>query len=167
MNEEELELKEKKENEAMEKIAKRRRNWTADKYTPGYCDEMADNLLEWVEDHFKQEKNFFLGDWAFFNAVNPKHLGHMDTRSEAFKLAHQIAKSFQEHSICKASLLKKYDGNFAKFMLANHHGYNSNPEKDREIELENDFGNFMKHICKIKEKNGAKRTVDQTNKGAE
>jgi hypothetical protein len=161
-----LEKKEELENQEMEKVEQRRKRWTSEKYTPGYCDCMADSLLEWVETHFKEEKCFFLGDWAFTNSVNPRHLGYMDTRSEKFKIAHQVAKSYQEHTICKGSLLRKYDGNFAKFMLANHHGYNSNPDKDRETELENDFSHFMKHIKKVKKDNGSSGTLSETDNSA-
>ncbi len=131
-------------------------------YTPGRIFELTESLIEWIEDQIKGEKLFLFADWAFENKVNPKHLAYIATKSDNFKEAYLLAKAYQEHILCKGSLYKQLDGGFSKFMLVNHHDYTSNPDKDKDSELGNDFGNFMNHIRKIKNDNGTEGTIPKT-----
>lgn len=136
-------------------------------YTPGRICELTESLIEWVEDQYKNEEQFLFGDWAFANKVNPKHLTYIANKSENFKNAYLLAKAYQEHCICKGTLKRSLDSSFAKFMLINHHDYTSNAEKDRDNELENDFGHFMKYIKNLKKKDGSQGTVPETDIGSE
>ena len=114
--------------------------------TPGYADEMAESLHDYLLTCIDSDKLFLMGDWCFANQINHKNTGKLDALSEDFKIVHAAAMAYQEHSLTKGSLTKKLDGNFAKTVLACKHGWKVNGETTREDELKSDFRQFLECI---------------------
>jgi len=144
---------------------KKIRDYRAEAYNKKIVDQLADNLIEWVEENVKTHEFFLLGDWAFSNGVNPKHLGYMGKKSEKFKTAHQLAKAWQEHRLAKGALKKEFDSRFSSFFLAVHCGWKLDPQKDKEEELLSDFRYFLNHVRGKNDE--ADRSFDETESGSD
>lgn len=116
--------------------------WTNEK-----LDQLAEDLMAWVDDNVEKKKEFLLGDWCYKNGICPPNLNPLIERHEKLRNAHKYAKSWQEHMICKGALFKKLDPGFSKFMLICTHGWKENQlEEDKEEALKNDFSKFNNNM---------------------
>lgn len=93
--------------------------WTVER-----LEEEAEALHEW----FKNPKNYYLQAFASERGYTSKHLEIFAERSEAFRQTLSRARETQEARIVGNSLERKFDGNFAKFVLANRHGWKEKTE---------------------------------------
>jgi len=127
-------------------VGGKRTKWTEDE-----LDNLAEDLIEWIDENVKNEKSkFLLGDWCFEVGMIPQDMTKFGERSAKFKHAHTYAKGWQEHMVAKGALFKKLEPNIAKFMLTCHHGWKENQkEEDKEEALNNDFKIFNTNMAKL------------------
>lgn len=93
--------------------------WTKEK-----IDIETQALEDWINDPTK----FYLNGFATDRGYHSKHLEVFAQRHEGFRLTLARAREVQEQRIVEASLTKKFDGNFAKFVLANRAGWKERTE---------------------------------------
>jgi hypothetical protein len=91
------------------------------KWTPEVLDALADKLLVWM----KEEKNFWLGDFAVENDMWRAQLDELSNtdRSPKFTDAIKKAKTIQESKLVKLGMSKKYNPAMAIFALKNVAGW--------------------------------------------
>lgn len=93
-------------------------------YSDEYIEQEADALLRWLQ----VKGNYYLT--RFFNErkLHPEHGTRFAKRSKKFCDALQLARSTMEARIVEGSMSKKFDGSFAKFVLANKAGWKEKTE---------------------------------------
>lgn len=103
------------------------------KYTKKVLDDLADELLLWLEDAvINDHKKFWWKDWCFLKGFSPSRIIEWAKENERFAVAYHIINEWQESTVCKYALLKKLDSSFSKFYLSAKHGWR---EKDEEAAL--------------------------------
>lgn len=120
-------------------------------YTPELLEEWAIDLFKWVNKNVEDRKEFLLGDWCFESGYPLNRFERDMPICPLLKEAHEYAKNWQAHMICKGALFKKLDPGFAKFMMACVHGWrDSNQEEIKKEVLANDFAKFNKNMEELK-----------------
>ena len=95
--------------------------------------------IEWTDDRIaqeaialdawmKDENNYYFVDFALERGYTSNTLHELAQKSASFSKTFLRAREAQERKIVKESLERRYDGNFAKFVLANKHGYKEKTE---------------------------------------
>lgn len=82
-------------------------------------------LFDWLN---ASEDNYYVCEFAETRGYPPQWLDGFATKSPTFSLALSRARSIMERRIVKGSMDRTYDGNFAKFVLANKAGWRERQE---------------------------------------
>jgi hypothetical protein len=101
------------------------RQWRNPKWTAQRIEALADSLAEWIKD----EKNYFLGRFLAEHAIDYPDLEDFSKMNDFFRNTLQKARATQEHRIVERSLERKFDGSFARFVLANKAGWRERLEQ--------------------------------------
>ncbi len=113
-----------------------------EKHSPGYIDELAEKLLEWMD----IEENVFFKDFCVFHHLDVNRLADFARSSEKFKEAMNIARDIQESKFAMGGLKRKYDSGMSKFMLMNHHGYTNKAETKVSGDSKDPIAIFLSEI---------------------
>lgn len=97
----------------------RPREWTDDK-----IEAECAALEEWVKD----PDNYYIASYAISRGYTSDTLDKLAERNSNFRRTLTSAKEACEHKIVDGSLSRKYDGSFAKFLLANKAGWKEKTE---------------------------------------
>lgn len=89
------------------------------RYTPAFIAQLTKDLLEWS----KNEKSFWLGDFAALNGMNHRRFPEIAETNEEFSQAYEFAKGVQETKLFKMGLSRKYNPAMAIFALKNVAGW--------------------------------------------
>lgn len=81
-------------------------------------------LEEWLDD----PKNYYFDGFLILRRLSREHIARFEARSQTFRDTTSRARAIQEQRIVNNSLDRKFDGNFAKFVLANRHGWKEKTE---------------------------------------
>ena len=95
--------------------------------------------IEWTAERIENEarvfdewmgnpKNYYFTKFALDRGYTSDFLTHLAGRSEIFARTLHRARELQEVRIAANSLDRTFDGNFAKFVLANRHGWKEKTE---------------------------------------
>ena len=93
--------------------------WTDDK-----CLEEAKALEEWIAN----PNSYYIGEFCVLRGYHHQTLDVLCARNSVFAETLKKAKQAQESRIVANSLTRKFDGNFAKFVLANRAGWKEKTE---------------------------------------
>jgi hypothetical protein len=85
------------------------------KYTPEFIKELTQKLVKWIEIN----DTFWIGDFAFENNIHRNRLYDISKESKEFSGIFDKAKQKEINTLVKNSLMKKFDGNFAKYVIGN------------------------------------------------
>lgn len=96
------------------------------KYTSEYCQQMID--------YFLKNKHTYPSFIEFAVSINTtvRTLENWRDNYPEFSETYEICKELQKNNIINNSLDKMYDGQFAKFLLQNHHGMKDQVEVNVE-----------------------------------
>jgi hypothetical protein len=81
-------------------------------------------MNEW----FANPKNYYLNGFASERGYHSSWYEDMARKSKVFSQTLARVREIQERRIVESSLERKFDGNFAKFVLANRHGWKEKTE---------------------------------------
>jgi hypothetical protein len=81
-----------------------------------------------LEEWFENPKNFYLQTFATERGYTSKFYEKLAEKSPLFSQTLSRVREIQEARIVSSSLERKFDGNFAKFVLANRHGWREKTE---------------------------------------
>lgn len=95
-----------------------------EEWTQERIEEEAKELEKW----FANPKNYYLNAFASERGYASNWYDVMASRSKVFRETLSRAREIQETRIVGNSLERKFDGNFAKFVLANRHGWKEKTE---------------------------------------
>lgn len=116
------------------------------KYTKKVLDDLADELLAWLEDAINNDpKKFWWKDWCFSKGFAPSRVAIWAKENERFAIAYHIINEWQESLVSKYALLKKFDSSFSKFYLSAKHGWR---EKDEEAEKHEKANELYERVMK-------------------
>ena len=94
----------------------RPKKWTEEK-----LDELADKLLEKIEDCRAESKTFWWKEWALEIDVLPCEFSQFARDSKKFSKAYEKAKALQEWQVTKGWMYKKFNTNFCQLYLQRNH----------------------------------------------
>ena len=116
-------------------------------YTEEKLNELADSLYDWVSKCHEEDEFKLLSEWAFENNFCHTNFKRYTAKNENFRLAYERAKSYQEQTIAKGGLTKKFESRFCTFFLGCQHGWRSKDDADQQKrDLRNDFVKFIEKI---------------------
>ena len=87
-------------------------------------DKVAVELEKWFQD----PENYYFEGFLNQLGIYPEYFTRFCERSKRFREAYARAKGIQEQRIVSGSMNRTYDGNFAKFVLANKAGWKEKTE---------------------------------------
>lgn len=94
------------------------------KYTKEYLDQLADELIAWIE----VPENYWFKDFALQRRVIPDEMKVWAQESEKFGRAYALAKNNQEKKMFSGAMKGEYNAAMAKFGLANCHKWSERSE---------------------------------------
>jgi len=95
------------------------------RWTKQNIEELAQRLDNWIAD----EKNYFLGRFLAQESIDYPDLELLANQNKLFDKTLRKARATQEHRIVERSLERKFDGSFARFVLANKAGWRERLEQ--------------------------------------
>ena len=98
-------------------------------------------LNEWIKD----PANYFFTSFLAVRNLHPQQIERFAEVSEEFCEAYARAKLVQEQRIVEGALTRKFDGNFAKFVLQNKAGWKERNELSGNTE--NPLAVILEHIA--------------------
>ena len=104
---------------------KKRNPWRPVEWTAERIETLANRLDVWIKD----EKNYFLGRFLATEGIDYQDLDDFSQVNPYFKETLRKARATQEHRIVERSLERKFDGSFARFVLANKAGWRERLEQ--------------------------------------
>lgn len=97
-----------------------------EKYPPGIIDEIADEMLEWMQ----KKENLWLKNFFSEKKIVHSMVDKFKIKSPYFQEKYELAMQVQEGKIVVGSLHRKFDQGMSKFALMNNHGWvNKNENK--------------------------------------
>ena len=97
----------------------RPREWTA-----GLIEQKRQALDRWIDN----PENYFFTAFLNEEGLHAEHIARFCQYSQSFRETHTRALQIQEQRIVEAALTRKFDGNFAKFVLQNKAGWREKSE---------------------------------------
>jgi DNA-packaging protein gp3 len=94
------------------------------KYTTEYIENLADVLIEWLQD----ENNYWFKDFCIERKIDPDFMTIWAKENEKFAGAYKLAKSIQESRIFKGAMIDSFNASLSKFALMNCHGWTDKQE---------------------------------------
>ena len=88
-------------------------------YTPEVIEGWAEKFKEWLKD----ERHFWLKDFALDNDFHPDYLSEWAAKNEKFRRVYEIAKERQQSRLVNGAITNTYNPSFTKFVLNVHHDW--------------------------------------------
>lgn len=136
------------------------------KYTKKVLDDLADELLYWLEDAIHNDpKKFWWKDWCFSKGISPSRITEWAKENDRFAVAYEIINHWQESLVSKYALLKKFDSSFSKFYLSAKHGWREKDEEANQNEKANDL--YLRVMAQLENVQSSALNIEDNNNNAE
>ncbi len=93
-------------------------------WTEGLIEQERKALEKWIAN----PKNYYFSSFLIERDLDQAQIDRFCKYSDKFRQTHSKAKAVQEARIVQGSMEKKFDGSFAKFVLANKAGWREKQE---------------------------------------
>lgn len=96
------------------------------RYTQEYVDELADDLIMWLNDH---NENLFIEDWCLENDIPEETISTDLINFERFSQAYNKLKTKQKVAIFKGGLKRKFAHPMCALLLSHSHNIHLKTEQ--------------------------------------